>query len=99
MTKNDFDFITGVLFSDSILAWQTNPMVINLGDTGLPVRNLDFPAVTVCDDQVTDRWYFIEALLNVLDLNCRKGTSTLINRLFLTRSILFHTFRFEAGCL
>ena len=39
-------FILGVLFSDSILAWQADPMVINLAETGLPVRNLDFPAVT-----------------------------------------------------
>ena len=65
--------IAGVLFSDSILAWQTEPMVINLGETGLPVRNLDFPAVTVCNDQVSDRWYFIEAILNIIDINCRKG--------------------------
>ena len=35
-----------MLFSDSILAWQADPMVINLAETGLPVRNLDFPAVT-----------------------------------------------------
>ena len=69
-------FILGVLFSDSILAWQADPMVINLAETGLPVRNLDFPAVTVCRDEkddVTDRWYFIEAVMNVLDMFCEKG--------------------------
>ena len=72
----NISFILGVLFSDSILAWQADPMVINLAETGLPVRNLDFPAVTVCRDEkddVTDRWYFIEAVMNVLDMFCEKG--------------------------
>lgn len=64
------------MFSESFLAWQNEPMKINVGDPNVPVRRLDYPAVTVCQDEeddTVDRWYFIEALLNVVDVQCRKG--------------------------
>ena len=64
------------MFSDSVLSWQNEPMVIQMGDTGVPVRSLNFPAVTVCSDEeadTIDRWYFTEAILNIIDRECRKG--------------------------
>lgn len=53
-------------------------MVVNLGETGLPVRTLDFPAVTVCNEKVADRWYFIEAALNVIDAKCKKDARPVV---------------------
>ena len=50
-------------------------MSINVAESGLSVRLLDFPAVTVCQDEndnYMDRWYFIEALLNMIDLQCQR---------------------------
>ncbi len=49
-------------------------MIVNVGDTSISVRTLDFPAVTVCQDELDDtidRWYFIETFLNVLDTECQ----------------------------
>jgi hypothetical protein len=56
-------------------------MIINVGGTGLPVRGLAFPAVTVCQDEqddTIDRWYFIETILNVIDIECDQIDSKFI---------------------
>ena len=83
--------IAGVLFSDSIIAWQDEPMAINVVGSD-SVRLLDFPAVTVCQDEndnYMDRWYFIEALLNMIDLQCQK-CKLLLLECILYVSLSFH---------
>ena len=69
-----FFCLSVVLYVQSVMA--LTPMAITLGNPGLTVRNLNFPAVTICNDKVADRWFFIEALLNVVDLSCQKEVFT-----------------------
>jgi hypothetical protein len=33
---------------NSYKAWQSNPVVTTVKTTAFPVKNLDFPAITIC---------------------------------------------------
>ena len=53
--------------------WEEHPVETTIDEVGLPIQELPFPAVTVCDPvSLTmprrNRWMFLETLLNSLSL-------------------------------
>ena len=53
--------------------WDKHPVETTIDEVGLPVHNLPFPAITVCDTKSLtmprkNRWKFVEKLLNSLEL-------------------------------
>ena len=53
--------------------WESNPVETTIDAVGLPVQELPFPAITVCDTKALEmprknRWMFVETLLNSLEL-------------------------------
>ena len=59
--------------TDAFDNWERNPVETNIDEVGLPVHELPFPAITVCDTTSLtmprkNRWKFIEKLLNSLEL-------------------------------
>ena len=59
--------------SDAFENWEKHPVETNIDEVGLPVHELPFPAITVCDTTSLtmprkNRWKFIEKLLNSLEL-------------------------------
>ena len=53
--------------------WQEHPVETTIGEVGIPIQELPFPAITVCDTQSLtmprrNRWMFLETFLNSLHL-------------------------------
>ena len=53
--------------------WEKHPVETTIDEVGLPVHELPFPAITVCDTTSLtmprkNRWKFVEKLLNSLEL-------------------------------
>ena len=73
-----FFILCGFLFcARSVLEmyqhWEERPVETTIDEVGLPIQELPFPAITVCDtDSLTmprrNRWMFIETLLNSVTL-------------------------------
>ena len=73
-----FFILCGFIFcSKSVLEmyqhWEERPVETTIDEVGLPIQELPFPAITVCDtDSLTmprrNRWMFLETLLNSLSL-------------------------------
>ena len=53
--------------------WQTHPVETTIDQVGVPVQELPFPAITICDTKSLqmprrNQWMFIETLLNSLEV-------------------------------
>ena len=53
--------------------WKTHPVETTIDQVGVPVQELPFPTITVCDTKSLqmprrNQWMFIETLLNSLDV-------------------------------
>ena len=53
--------------------WDEHPLQTTIDEIGLPVHELQFPAITVCDTESLkmprrNRWMFVEQFLNGLEL-------------------------------
>ena len=53
--------------------WENHPVETTIDSVGLPVTELPFPAITVCDTKSLqmprrNRWMFLEKLLNSLEV-------------------------------
>ena len=53
--------------------WELHPVQTTIDEVGLPVQELAFPAITVCDTASLtmprrNRWMFLEQLLNGVEL-------------------------------
>ena len=60
-------------FNDAFEDWEKHPVETTIDEVGLPVHELPFPAITVCDTESLtmprkNRWMFVEKLLNALEL-------------------------------
>ena len=65
--------ITIYAVSNAIEDWDKHPVETTIDEVGLPVHELPFPAITVCDTASLtmprkNRWKFVEKLLNTLEL-------------------------------
>ena len=59
--------------NDAVEYWDEHPVETTIDEVGLPVHELPFPAITVCDTASLtmprkNRWKFVEKLLNALEL-------------------------------
>ena len=57
----------------AIIYWETHPVETTIDQVGVPVQELPFPAITICDTQSLqmprrNQWMFLETLLNSLDI-------------------------------
>ena len=70
-----FGFLcSGYIFMDAFQYWDDHPVETTIDQIGLPVHQLPFPAITVCDPASLkmprkNRWMFVETLLNSLELS------------------------------
>ena len=67
-------FCSGYIFMDAFQYWDDHPVETTIDKIGLPVHQLPFPAITVCDTASLkmprkNRWMFVETLLNSLELS------------------------------
>ena len=74
----------GMLFYSALNQWEGNPVETTIDAVGLPVQELPFPAITVCDTKSLqmprrNRWMFLETLLNSLELISPKELINQIN--------------------
>ena len=56
------------------MQWEANPVETTIDEVGLPIQELQFPAITVVDTNSLkmprrNRWMFLETLLNSLSLS------------------------------
>ena len=59
--------------NDAFEYWDKHPVETTIDQVGLPVHELPFPAITVCDTESLtmprkNRWKLVEKLLNALEL-------------------------------
>ena len=69
---------SGWIFITAFEFWGTHPVETAMDEVGLPITQLPFPAITVCDTKSLkmprkNRWMFIETLLNSLELEDPKA--------------------------
>ena len=79
----------GFAFSISIIlqafqSWENDPVQTTIGQVSVPIQELPFPAITVCDTESMqmprrNRWMFLEELLNVFQLEDSKSLMSKIN--------------------
>ena len=58
---------------DAWVYWDTHPVETTIDQVSVPVQELPFPAITVCDTQSLqmprrNRWMFLETLLNSVEV-------------------------------
>ena len=64
---------TGWILLKQMQYWDSHPVETTIDEVGLPVDQLPFPAITVCDTASLkmprkNQWMFLENLLNSLEL-------------------------------
>ena len=64
---------TGWICLQQVQYWDSHPVETTIDEVGLPVDQLPFPAITVCDKESLkmprkNRWMLVEKLLNSLEL-------------------------------
>ena len=64
---------TGMIVVQQMQYWDSHPVETTIDEVGLPVDQLPFPAITVCDKASSkmprkNRWMLVETLLNSLEL-------------------------------
>ena len=74
----------GLIVYKALNDWDRNPVETTIDEVGVPVQELPFPAITVCDTKSLqmprrNRWMFLETLLNSLELMTPKE---LINQMY-----------------
>ena len=58
---------------DAWVYWDTHPVETTIDQVSVPVQELPFPAITICDTQSLqmprrNRWMFLETLLNSVEV-------------------------------
>ena len=74
-----FGFIFSVLIIwNAFAAWEKTPVHITVDEVSVPVNQIPYPAITVCDTESLqmprrNRWTFLERLLNAAQLKDLNG--------------------------
>ena len=69
-----FGFVWSLwIISDAFNSWTNNPVETTIGEVSVPVHELPFPAITVCDTESLqmprrNRWMFLEKLLYIVQM-------------------------------
>ena len=63
---------SGKFISDSFADWEEDPIVTTMDSIAAPIRELQFPTVTVCPEKnkPPDNWAALEVLLNFVAYEC-----------------------------
>ena len=72
------------LISEAFESWKNNPVETTIGEVSVPVQELPFPAITICDTESLqmprrNRWMFLEKLLNAVGLKNPEEVMNKIN--------------------
>lgn len=64
--------LSGILIQSALTSWSDTPLQTTIEKVSLPIEDIEFPAITVCDtDNLQmprrNRWMFLEQLLNWVD--------------------------------
>ena len=75
---------TAYTVSEVLQHWDRYPLETTIDKVGIPVQELPFPAITVCDTKSSqmprrNRWLFLETLLNSLELSNPKEVMKRMN--------------------
>ena len=62
----------GAFIQDAIVSWNETPLQTTIEKVSMPIEDIEFPAVTVCDTESLqmprrNRWMYLEQLLNWVD--------------------------------
>ena len=64
MIKNSFD------------GWNENPIIISVDSLENPLKDIEFPALTLCPDFEPDHTILVEELFNSFEFNCPLDDNT-----------------------
>ena len=69
--------IAGFMITSAFDEWAENPVVTTLDSIAAPITNIQFPTVTLCNDEyeIPNSWAFPEMVLNFAPLVCEFGTN------------------------
>ena len=76
-------FYAGWIIATSFSSWEETPLQTTVDTVSLPVQELPFPAITICDAESTqmprqNRWMFVEQLLNRINSTSLNSTLSTI---------------------
>ena len=66
-------FLTaGIFLKDAFHGWDETPVMTTLDSIAAPIRMIQFPTVTICQDEnkPPDNWAFLETVLNNVEFEC-----------------------------
>ena len=66
--------LSSMLFYQALLDWSRAPLQTTIEKVSMPIEELDYPAVTVCNPNELqmprrNRWKYLEKLLNWIDVD------------------------------
>ena len=78
-----------IIISEAFESWKNHPVETTISEVSVPVQELPFPAITVCDTESLqmprrNRWMFLEKLLNAVQL---KNPEKLMKSIYPGRTI------------
>ena len=66
-------FISTNLILDGIKDWNENPVIISVDSLETPLKDIEFPALTLCPNFEPDYTALAEELFNQFEFNCDVG--------------------------
>ena len=69
-------FLTsGWMIKEAFTEWSENPVVTTMDSIAAPITNIQFPTVTLCQDEskIPESWAFLETILNFASFKCKDG--------------------------
>ena len=73
MTLSCAFYISTNLILDGIKDWNENPVIISVDSLETPLKDIEFPALTLCPDFEPDYTALAEELFNQFKFNCDIG--------------------------
>ena len=73
MTLSCAFYISTNLILDGIKDWNENPVIISVDSLETPLKDIDFPAITLCPNFEPDYTALAEELFNQFEFNCDVG--------------------------
>ena len=70
--------IAGFMITSAFDEWAENPVVTTMDSIAAPITNIQFPTVTLCNDEyeMPNSWAFPEMVLNFVPFVCEDESNT-----------------------
>ena len=64
------------MIKEAFTEWSENPVVTTMDSIAAPITNIQFPTVTLCNDEekIPESWAFLEQILNFASFTCPEGS-------------------------